>query len=67
MLQVSVGIYILAVNSSKEKHQSFMHDKESPLIFTSKTTKQKHLPSNSLRLMSIRLFFFNLSAQVQAL
>lgn len=56
MLPVYVGVYDLAVSSNSGKHQSFVGDKESPLIFTSKTTKQKHLPSNTFEINVNQVF-----------
>ena len=49
MLPVYICVYILTVSISAGKHQSFVGDKESPLIFASKTTKQtkKALPINT--------------------
>ena len=47
MLPLNIGVYILPVSIRAGKHQSFVGDKESPLIFTSMTAKQKTLPINT--------------------
>lgn len=52
-----VGVSVLVVSRSAGKHQSFVGDKESLLIFTSKTTKQKKiLLSNSFEVNVNQVF-----------
>ena len=64
MLPLNIGVYILPVSIRAGKHQSFVGDKESPLIFTSKTAKQKTLPINTFWIIINYTYSLNLSTQV---
>ena len=67
MLPLNIGVYILPVSISVGKHQSFVGDKESPLIFTSKTAKQKTLPISNFGIIANQTLSLNLSIQVRKL